>query len=67
MAATLNLQALNTLSIKQTKTPGDQIAGRFLWETAPSEDMFAANNGDEHIARPVGEAGILVTEKHGSV
>ena len=30
-------------------------------------DMFAAEDGDEHIARPIGEARILVIEKSGSV
>ena len=34
-----------------------------LW---PS-DMFIAQVGDEHVARPVGEARILVIEKAGSV
>ena len=30
-------------------------------------DMFIAGAGDEHVARPVGEARILVIERRGSV
>jgi len=30
-------------------------------------DMFIAEAGDEHVARPVGEARILVVERKGSV
>jgi mannose-6-phosphate isomerase-like protein (cupin superfamily) len=30
-------------------------------------DIFVANIGDEHVARPVGEARILVVEEKGSV
>ena len=30
-------------------------------------DMFIADAGDEHVARPVGEARILVVERKGSV
>jgi mannose-6-phosphate isomerase-like protein (cupin superfamily) len=30
-------------------------------------DMFLADEGDEHVAHPVGEARILVVEKKGSV
>ncbi|MFP3944061.1 MAG: cupin [Alphaproteobacteria bacterium] len=30
-------------------------------------DMFGADAGDEHVARPVGQARILVVEKKGSV
>lgn len=30
-------------------------------------DMFIADAGDEHVARPVGEARILVIERKGSV
>jgi mannose-6-phosphate isomerase-like protein (cupin superfamily) len=30
-------------------------------------DMFIADVGDEHLARPVGEARVLVIERKGSV
>jgi hypothetical protein len=30
-------------------------------------DMFIAEVGDEHVARPIGEARILVIERKGSV
>lgn len=30
-------------------------------------DIFFAQNGDEHVAHPIGEARILVVEKEGSV
>ena len=30
-------------------------------------DIFVADVGDEHVARPVGEARILVVERKGSI
>ena len=30
-------------------------------------DMFVAGKGEEHVARPIGEARVLVIEREGSV
>lgn len=30
-------------------------------------DVFIADDGDEHVAHPIGDARILVVEKHGSI
>ncbi len=41
--------------------------GEILTSVLKPNDVFVASTGDEHIARPIGEARILVIEKHGSI
>ena len=42
-------------------------AGIEIAERLEPSDIFVAEAGDEHVARPIGEARILVIERKGSV
>lgn len=44
-----------------------KIQGNVRTANLGAGDIFVAHLGDEHIARPVGEARILVIEKQGSI
>lgn len=43
------------------------IAGAVEMKYLQRGDVFVADVGDSHLARPIGEARILVVEKQGSV
>ncbi|MFC7291648.1 cupin [Hirschia litorea] len=44
-----------------------KLNGKIHTASLGPNDIFMAELGDEHIARPIGEARILVIEKQGSV
>jgi mannose-6-phosphate isomerase-like protein (cupin superfamily) len=44
-----------------------RVDGRELCVRLSPSDIFVANEGDEHVAHPMGEARILVVERKGSV
>jgi mannose-6-phosphate isomerase-like protein (cupin superfamily) len=44
-----------------------RIDGKELCVRLSPSDIFVANEGDEHVAHPIGEARILVVERKGSV